>query len=349
MSGDNRYGWEEEALKQATEAEQKGFDDAYKKLSEYSGLSIDTAKQYIDAAINDAKSGNNESIDYIKKLYPQINDTLQNAITAVQSASTTAQGTLGQGMQQGAQALASTAIPAMQSYSPYAQAGNEALNKYMGIQSGTMPITQDPVYERNMQLMNQSLAAQGYTGSGTAVMNAASPIIADLYQRQLNALQPIINTGLSATGSQAQMGTNLGSNLANLYTGGSTNIANLQNTAGQNTGNIYGNLANYQSALGTNAANLYNTGGQYLSGLYNTAGSNLANLYGDTGTALASTQLGQALNQGAGYKNIAALRAGQQPSNLMNDVVNPLNQISQAYQGAKQAGGDILKLMGGGI
>lgn len=82
---------------------------------------------------------------------------------------------------------------------PYITAGTNALQSYQDLISGKSQIQNDPIYNQSLKEMNKQLSAQGYTGSGTANINKMTPLLGELYGRQLNAQQNLINTGLNAT------------------------------------------------------------------------------------------------------------------------------------------------------
>jgi len=234
--------------------EQAGFDNAIKTLTDSYNLSYDTAKNYLTRAYDEAQRGNTEAINQISTMFPEARSAIQQGYSE-----------------------------ATQKLQPYAQAGTSALTAYQDLISGKTDISTDPLYQQQVGLLNKQLAAQGYTGSGTANIAGMTPVMASAYSQRANLLSPLLQQGYSAASGQATLQANQGSSLADLYSNQGTATAGLMQQGAMNQSNI-----------------LQNTG------------LNLSDMQSNYGSVLSSTALGKAFALAKSKRNKAAIKAANE-------------------------------------
>ena len=162
-----------------------------------------------------------------------------------------AQDTLNTGFEDQKGTLNQGAQNARSQFQPFAQAGQTALQGYLGLLNGSTPIQASPQFTQASRLLKQNLASTGQSQSRSAVGEFSAPLISSEYNSQLSRFLPLISQGAAASGNIANSFTNESTNVANLRGGLASNIANLQ--VGKGDINATAQLAqapNYSGALG---------------------------------------------------------------------------------------------------
>lgn len=126
-------------------------------------------------------------------------------------------------------------------YDPYAQYRGAAATKLNSLMSDPNSLTQLPEYQAQMQAASRTMAAQGYTGSGNALV-AAAQAGGNAYQQAFNNLAML--SGANQNPAAAQSAANQQAN----YQQGQIN-----QTAGQ-LGNIAGNVINSFTNSGSSSS-----------------------------------------------------------------------------------------------
>lgn len=155
-----------------------------------------------------------------------------------------------QALNQAIQVQGTTKDEALNLYKPYVDAGNSSLQKMLGMtgQGGTpFDITQDPSYQFRMDQSNKALesgaAAKGGLLSGgfaNQALKRAGEFASTEYSNIYSRLSNIAALGMNATGASANVVTNYGANVSNLYTGKGQAQASMYVAQA----NIFGSAAN---------------------------------------------------------------------------------------------------------
>lgn len=128
--------------------------------------------------------------------------------------------------------LAKEGIDAADPFKQYRPKYAEQLDKLM---SDPSSITSTPEYKARMDAAARQLAAQGYTGSGNAILEAANAGGA-AYQQAFQNLGQLSGAGVTPGGGYSDALSSLSEGNAqklSAYTGVANNIGNLALTAGQ--------------------------------------------------------------------------------------------------------------------
>lgn len=87
-------------------------------------------------------------------------------------------------------------------YDPYAPYRGAAATKLNALMNDPSSIENSPVYKADMQAASRTMAAQGYTGSGNALVAAANAG-GQAYQQEFNNLAMLAGAGQSPAAGQA--------------------------------------------------------------------------------------------------------------------------------------------------
>jgi hypothetical protein len=242
-------------------------------------------------------------------------------------------------------------------FSPYQQAGSQALQQQLALsgalgQDAFNQAYQESPYIRFLREQGErstlaGAAATGGLGGGRVqqeLVRFGQGLAGQGLQQQIGNLSALSGMGLQATGAGADILTGLGTNLGNVGMNTAqniaaqrgalagiegqygTNLANLatgtaQNVAGQRQG-----LAGERSQFGTNLANLATSTGTNIANLQAQTGGNIANQRMQAGQLLAGQIGGAATNLG----NLAAAQ-GADLSNLLQQYGLAGTNLAQGY------------------
>jgi hypothetical protein len=208
-------------------------------------------------------------------------------------------------------------------YTPYQQAGTQALTLQQALSGASGQQAFDQAYqespyiaflrEQGMRANLAGASATGGLGGGNVqkeLTRFGQGLASQGLQQQIGNLQNLSAQGLSAAGGAAGVQTGLGTNLANIGTGVAgdvsnqrgalagyesgtgTNLANLRTGIAGDVSNQRGALAGYESGTGTNLANLRTS----IAGDVSNQRGALAGFESGTGTNLANLRTGTASN-----------------------------------------------------
>ena len=254
----------------------------------------------------------------------------------------------GTGLEQ-AQTAAGTASGFMQ---PYQQAGEAALQQQLALSGASGQDAFNQAYQESPQMaflreqgMRANLAgsaATGGLGGGNVqkeLQRFGQGLASQGLQQQIGNLSALSGQGQQASGSMANIATNLG----NQQLGAQMNLGN--QLAAQNA--QYGLPAAQSIAnLGVNLAGGRTRAGELLANQYGSAASNLADIYANQGSNLASMLGGQRNLLMDQYGNAATNEARAQQG-YGSDMANIQQNIAAGIAGTPQAQINVPDYQGG--
>lgn len=254
----------------------------------------------------------------------------------------------GTGLEQ-AQAAAGTASGFMQ---PYQQAGETALQQQLALSGAMGQDAFNQAYQESPQMaflreqgMRANLAgsaATGGLGGGNVqkeLQRFGQGLASQGLQQQIGNLSALSGQGQQASGSMANIATNLG----NQQLGAQMNLGN--QLAAQNA--QYGLPAAQSIAnLGVNLAGGRTRAGELLANQYGSAASNLADIYANQGSNLA-TMLGGQRNLLMDQYGNAATNEARAQQGYGSDMANIQQNIAAGIAGTPQAPINVPDYQGG--
>lgn len=141
-----------------------------------------------------------------------------------------------------------------QVYDPYAPYRGAAAQKLNSLMSDPSALTSLPEYQAQMQAASRAMAAQGYTGSGNALVAAANAG-GQAYQQAFNNLAMLSGAGQSPAygASAAEQGNLAGQQMQNQMWGQIGNaVGQGINSWGNNNNNNGGGYTTYNSPIQIN-------------------------------------------------------------------------------------------------
>jgi hypothetical protein len=256
----------------------------------------------------------------------------------------------GTGLEQ-AQTAAGTASGFMQ---PYQQAGETALQQQMALSGAMGQDAFNQAYQESPQMaflreqgMRANLAGAGATGGlgggnvQKELQRFGQGLASQGLQQQIGNLSALSGQGQQASGSMANIATNLG----NQQLGAQMNLGNqlaAQNAqyglpAAQSIGNLGVNLAGGRTRAGELLANQYGQAAGQLGQIYSNQGSNLATMLGGQRNLLMDQYNSAALNEARAQQGY-----GADMSNIQQGIASGISGTPQAqintpdYQGGVQ-------------
>ena len=244
-----------------------------------------------------------------------------------------------------------------QMFTPYQQAGNQALQQQLALsgalgQDAFNQAYQESPYVRFLREQGErstlaGAAATGGLGGGRVqqeLVRFGQGLAGQGLQQQIGNLGQLSGMGLNAAGSGANILTGLGTNLSNVGMNTAqnvagqrgalagyesqygTNLANLATGTAQNVAGQRQNLGNVRGQYATNLANLGTSTAQNIGGLQSQLGSNIAQQRMRAGELLAGQVGGAAADLG----NLAASQ-GSDLANLISQYGTAGLNLSQGY------------------
>jgi hypothetical protein len=318
-------------IDQATAAGQAGNAAAAATMKQYGEEASRIYEKYVREGMDTFEAANKAATEAVNAGYEQ-------AIATHRSGGAEALARLEQGYQQGEQTYQDMFQAGQDARQPYIQSGTQMLGAVpqlaaaLGIPgAGNYDVTASPLYQWQMQQMDEQLANQlAAMGVGNDTVAAyirsknVGQLGAEERQRQIGDLQQMAGMGMQAASTFGMPEYQAAGELGSMGIGAGMNAANLM---GQTTGNV----ANLQAQQGTNQADLLSQ-----------AAVNRGNSLTGLGQGLSQIQLGMGGN--VGQSQIAsgqmAMNAGLSKASMPNPVNQLINTGLQLYgMGAFGGGG----------
>ena len=309
-------------IDKATAAAQAGNAAAAETMKQYGEEASRIYEKYVREGMSEFEAANKAATEAVNAGYAQ-------AIATHRSGGAEALARLEQGYGEGEQAYRDMFQAGQDARQPFVQAGTQMLGAVpqlaaaLGIPgAGNYDVTASPLYQWQMQQMDEQLAHQlAAMGVGNDTVAAyirsknVGQLGAEERQRQVADLQNMAGMGMQAASTFGMPEFQSAGELGSMNIGAGMNAANLM---GQTTGNV----ANLQAQQGTNQADL-------LAQAAVNRGNSLAGL----GQGLSQIQLGMGGN--VGQSQIAggqmAMNAGLSKAAMPNPVNQLINTGLQLY------------------
>lgn len=310
------------SIDKATAAAQGANAAAAETIKQYGAEASKIYEKYVREGMGEFEAANKAATEAVNAGYAQ-------AIATHRSGGAEALARLEQGYGEGEQAYRDMFQAGQDARQPFVQSGTQMLGAVpqlaaaLGIPgAGNYDVTASPLYQWQMQQMDEQLAHQlAAMGVGNDTVAAyirsknVGQLGAEERQRQVADLQNMAGMGMQAASTFGMPEYQAAGELGSMNIGAGMNAANLM---GQTTGNV----ANLQAQQGTNQADL-------LAQAAVNRGNSLAGL----GQGLSQIQLGMGGN--VGQSQIAggqmAMNAGLSKASMPNPVNSLINTGLQLY------------------
>lgn len=310
------------SIDKATAAAQGANAAAAETIQKFGKEAAEIYERYVREGLSAYDAANKAASDAVAAGFPQ-------AIATYQQGGADALARLERGYVEGEEAYRNQYAASQTARQPYVEAGTQMLGAVPQLASalglpgaGSYDVTASPLYQWQMQQMDEQLANQLAAmgiGNDTVAAYIRSKNVGQLgaqeRERQIANLQQMAGMGMQAASTFGQPEMQAAGDLANMNIAGGVNAANLM---AQNAGQVGG--AQMQQAA-TQAE------------LLNQAAMARSNALSGLGQGLANIQLGMGGNVGQGQiaSGQAAMNAGISKAQMPNPVNQLINTGLQLY------------------